>query len=956
MKEQEKEVSQEDCVTDAIPVESADAVDLEATRGEQWAAKDNETTQEAQTIEPEDNAEAKLDALEESSVEDVDKETDSNKAVDEVANTEEDNAEEISTESEESNETEDAADITEELVPGEDEVAEEQDEEVAKEETLNQTELPENAEEAYAAEDAELDGETDATGEVIAFRGADTDIESEDSNKSGLDAEAEETDDTEEADDAEKAENIEEANDIVETDDIEESDNSGKKGKKKFRSRGKGKDGKASSKNAKNGKGKKSGNKHAGGKAAIVAIGNKLKDFFNGQSIKKKLIGGFLIPVVLIVLLGVVSYYTASNAIIKSYKESSKTTIGKTADYYNLMFSNVKATATDLVNDSAIQSYFSGAYSSDPIEEGNKFSALKSSVSSTVISNKSLSNIMLIGSYGKAVYASSSALTDTGEYDNIKNSDEGKQIDKKKAVWLSSRQYVDTKSKNSYAVSYGRQLLGTSKKNIGYMFFDVDISYVKAPMEDIDLGSKSVIALITPDGGEVVTSNYKTIDEGTKYITDKDIYTQAMESSDNTGTIETKYDGKSQLFLYSKTDDGFLVCALIPQSAIVAQASTIKIVSITMIIIAMVIAVLIGGYFATSISKTIQHIMSKLELAAGGDLTVAIDVKSRDEFGILAGSTNGMIANVKQLIEKTKHVSGKVDTSVETVSDSAKNLLRETKEITMAIQEIEKGVVQQAEDSEGCLRQMDELSDRINDVSENSERIAKIADETNEIVHSGIQSIDELKGNANSTVEITHQVIEEILNLKESSKSISNIISAINEIAEQTNLLSLNASIEAARAGDAGRGFAVVAAEIRKLAEQSVNSANEIGKIVEDINEKTNDTVKIAKKAEDVVEVQGVSLENATTVFNQIQERFAGLVSNLSNITGGIEQIADAKAQTIDAIQSISAVSQETAAASEEVTETANRQLEAVEKLNRASEDLTSNSGDLAEAIDLFTI
>ena len=344
--------------------------------------------------------------------------------------------------------------------------------------------------------------------------------------------------------------------------------------------------------------------------------------------------------------------------------------------------------------------------------------------------------------------------------------------------------------------------------------------------------------------------------------------------------------------------------------------------------------------------------MDRLEKAAAGDLTINVDVKGHDEFAILGKSTNGMISNVKSLIEQTKNISGMVDNSVETVAQNAQQLLDDTQKITVL--EIEHGVVQQAEDSEDCLRQMDNLSDKINLVSDNSDKIARIADDTSKIVESGMTSIQELKGNAESTVQITNQVIEEITKLKDSSKSIAHIIGAINEIAEQTNLLSLNASIEAARAGEAGRGFAVVADEIRKLAEQSVDSVNEIRKIVDDINAKTNDTVNIAKKAEDVVEIQGESLQNAEHVFDKIQEQFTELISNLDEITNGIDTIADAKAQTIDAIQSISAVSQETAAASEEVTETANRQLQQVEALNEAAQNLNQNSSALANAIDLF--
>ena len=395
---------------------------------------------------------------------------------------------------------------------------------------------------------------------------------------------------------------------------------------------------------------------------------------------------------------------------------------------------------------------------------------------------------------------------------------------------------------------------------------------------------------------------------------------------------------------------------MIPESEIIAQAESIKMISAVMIILTIIIAALIGWLLSANIDHAIKHIMSKLELAASGDLTISVDVKGKDEFSVLAGSTNDMINNVKGLIKKTKTVSDKVEDSVQVVTESAKDLLGGTREITSAIEEIEKGVVQQAEDSEECLRLMDNLSDKINLVSENSVKIARIAEDTTNIVGEGIESINELKTNAKTNVDITYNVIDEILKLKESSKSNENILGAINEIAEQTTLLSLNASIEAARAGEAGRGFAVVAGEIRKLAEQSVKSADEIRKIVADINDKTNDTVNIARKAEDIVDVQDKSLKRAEEVFGHIQSQFGELISNLDEITNGVDTIAEAKVHTIDSIQSISAVSQQTAAASEEVTETASKQLERVEQLNMAAENLNNNSSDLNNAIDLFKI
>ena len=524
--------------------------------------------------------------------------------------------------------------------------------------------------------------------------------------------------------------------------------------------------------------------------------------FKNGISIKFKLISAFIIPVLLIVLLGVVSYETAANAIKSSFMETSVSTIQKTADYYTLMFSNIKALANDFANNADVRSYYSGSLASDPLNEKNVYDNLNTNLSSTALGNKAVKAVYVIGKNGKNIFTSATSMDPTGEYNSVKAASEGQTIDKNKSAWFTSRDYIDQKGAKDYSVSFGRQLSGNSGKGVGYIFYDLKTDYVSDTLKDIDLGKNSMVLLIAPDGGEIGATN--NADSDAKYISDKEFYETAVNGEEKSGSKFVKYNGKRQLFVYSVTDDGFMVCAMIPQSTILAQANTIKYVSVGVVIASIIIAIIIAGFLSTNIIKAIKHIMDRLEKAAAGDLTINVDVKGHDEFAILGKSTNGMISNVKSLIEQTKNISGMVDNSVETVAQNAQQLLDDTQKITVAIQEIEHGVVQQAEDSEDCLRQMDNLSDKINLVSDNSDKIARIADDTSKIVESGMTSIQELKGNAESTVQITNQVIEEITKLKDSSKSIAHIIGAINEIAEQTNLLSLNASIEAARAGEAG--------------------------------------------------------------------------------------------------------------------------------------------------------
>lgn len=673
-------------------------------------------------------------------------------------------------------------------------------------------------------------------------------------------------------------------------------------------------------------------------------------------SIRYKLIGGFLLPVALIVILGVMSYTTASNAVTESFETSAQSTIQKTAEYYDLMFSNIKAVSNDLSNNVVVQEYYSGTYENSNTDEANAYAEIRSIVSSLTTTNKQIKSVYLIARHGRDLYSSTTSLTGS-EYSALKDTDEAKKIDAQRSVWISKHEYIDNYSKMSYGVSYARQLLGTSKRGIGYMFFDIDDEYILSALDSVDIGEKSIVAVIAPDGGENVVIKGSDKEDGRVYFTDSDFYRAALDSEEASGSSYVKYNGKTQLFIYSKTaSDGFMVCALVPKSVIIAQTNTIQIITITAIVIALIGAIVIGGLMATSMGTVIKKIITNIGMAADGDLTVSIDVNRRDEFKNLADGINDMVSKMKTLINDTKVVSGRVDESAGVVTDSVHTLLNATKEITDAIDGIEKGIVQQADDSESCMRQMDMLSDKINIVSDNSDKIARIAESTRDIVKSGLETIDVLNNNVHDTVDITSEVIEGIETLEDSTKSIGTIINAINDIAEQTNLLSLNASIEAARAGEAGRGFAVVADEIRKLADQSVESVNKIREIVEDITLRTRKTVSTAQRAEDIVAVQEESLRNAVVVFNDIQSQVGELISNLDNITAGIDNIAESKSESITSIQNISAVSQQTAASAEEVTTTADRQMSAVEALARAAEKLSRDAQDLDKAIDMFKV
>jgi methyl-accepting chemotaxis protein len=352
----------------------------------------------------------------------------------------------------------------------------------------------------------------------------------------------------------------------------------------------------------------------------------------------------------------------------------------------------------------------------------------------------------------------------------------------------------------------------------------------------------------------------------------------------------------------------------------------------------------------------IHKIMSKLAQAAEGDLTVQIDTKRMDEFGTLSNSVNHMIHNMKNLIEKTSVIGDKVLASSDKVDSSSQTMLESSKNIGIAIADIQHGVTDQARDTEQCLIQTNDLAERINRVYDNTGEIDKIAQTAISIVKDGITIVDDLEAKTVATAEINKATIANIQELEKESRAISDIINVITEITVQTNLLSLNASIEAARAGQAGRGFAVVAEEIRKLAADSAEAAKMISIMISTIQNKTKSAVDSVKETEIIVCSQESALHNTVEAFEQINHYVGKLVNKLGNISDEIRDIEKAKALTLNAIVNISAISEETAAASEEVETTAEDQLRTMKALNEEAAELKENVKQLEEAIKSFTI
>lgn len=682
----------------------------------------------------------------------------------------------------------------------------------------------------------------------------------------------------------------------------------------------------------------------------------KLQRLF-GKSIKVKLIFSFLIPVLFIILLGVSAYHTASGTIVKSFRQSSENVINSTANYYSVIMENVKSTAISLSVDNSLKDYYSGKLSDDKLNENNVYKDLRNRISTQAITDKYIENISIMADYGYAI-ASKGSLVEGSPYQEFLTTEEGSNI--KTDTWSGYHNFIDEKqkmAKNTYAIAYTKPLLNVALKPIGFIFLDISMNIVTDALASIELPINSTAAFITPDGRELYANSAEVSEAQEPVFISETFYTEAVNKEDKNGTIDVSYAGEKHLFIYSKIGDtGSMVAALVPAAELTKNADSIKFMTVAIVLVASILAGIIGIVTASGIGRNIHNIISALNKAADGDLTVSVQTKRKDEFHILSDSINHMITNMKSLITKASSVGATVIKSSQNMSQSSEMLLTASKDISLAISEIQQGIIQQASDAEHCLHQTDALAKQINLVYENSMAIEKITSGTKDVVTDGISMVDQLNKATRANIEITNDTIKEIEELDTESRAITEIIAVINDIAEQTNLLSLNASIEAARAGEAGRGFSVVADEIRKLSVKSVTSASDIEKIITSINKKTQHTVKTVKKAEEISKTTEERLQQVVQLFNNINIHVDDLAEKMSRIADNISDIDKAKNDTLHAIESISAVAEETTAASEEVDATAQQQLEAVMKLNESAKELDKDASDLETSIRLFKV
>lgn len=384
------------------------------------------------------------------------------------------------------------------------------------------------------------------------------------------------------------------------------------------------------------------------------------------------------------------------------------------------------------------------------------------------------------------------------------------------------------------------------------------------------------------------------------------------------------------------------------------RAVTIKTSIIGSIVVLIFILLLV--FIVRLTLRPIIHLSELSARAAQGDLTVEARVTNKDEVSVLSANFNTMIGNIRNLIQNVQQTSEKVSQSSKSLVMSADQTSKATEEITMAIQHVAQGSetqMQSAMESQIAMEEMTNGIQRIAEhssmLSEHSYEVAQKAESGNEVIQHSVKDMREIHTTVSNTVDILHE-------LETRSHEIQQIVSIISNIAGQTNLLALNASIEAARVGEQGKGFAVVAQEVRKLAELSGSSSEQISTMLAEISTYVMRVSSAMNTSMGQVE-QGVgSVQKAGDVFGEIVAALQSVNEQVHEVSASAEQMSAGSRQVSNSLSELAKIGRSASEHTQVVAASSEEQMASMQEIASASTMLETMVNDLEKEVRVFKL
>ena len=412
--------------------------------------------------------------------------------------------------------------------------------------------------------------------------------------------------------------------------------------------------------------------------------------------------------------------------------------------------------------------------------------------------------------------------------------------------------------------------------------------------------------------------------------------------------------------IYPDVEHGFLLIISADKAEITSDIQSILLKTLLSTLIAFVICVVIAIFCSAIITKPIK------EMAEIADRFSTLDLRDddrrerigqrRDEVGLLGRSIGGVREQFHAIVTEIKTQSNNIHTTAASLDEHTKETLNNIEQVERAVYEIAEGASSQAEDTQKATENVIRMGNMVEDTNQEVENLylyANAMKKSGDDASKTLSDLEEINHKAKESIDLIYQQTN---TTNESALKIREATELITFIAEQTNLLSLNASIEAARAGEQGRGFAVVASQIQKLAEQSNESARQIGEIITLL---ISDSGKAVDTMNEVMEIMEVQNKNIQQMGRQFEQLFAAIDKSnrgVGNIADRTKSLDEARVNVVDIVQNLTAIAEENAAGTQETSASVTEVNDIVSQISENANQLRRIAEELEHRMEIFRL
>lgn len=515
--------------------------------------------------------------------------------------------------------------------------------------------------------------------------------------------------------------------------------------------------------------------------------------------------------------------------------------------------------------------------------------------------------------------------------------------------------YKDAVNDKIYTVTIARTVKDTKGNFIGVIGIDISLKELCKEVQNITVGKNGFSAIVDNSGNIIVHKDEEKIG---KNASEEKWLEDILKSDKN--SLEEKIDNKEYIVFKEKEENSqYTILGIIPKEELTGEIWNIIKINIIITLLIIILSIFfIGAVINKNVRKPINKIIEVLRKMSHGDFTnIIVENKNTTlEMSNISKAINESSEKISYTLNDVLQVSHSLKEASESMVVAIDGATRATEEIANSMQSIANGTVQQNEEINKTVEIVDNLNNSVELSMNKVSEIMKVTGEADKNGKIGIEILEKLKEDFEEDTKANKELMDKVTILSDKSLQISSITDAIKGITSQTNLLALNASIEAARAGEAGRGFAVVAEQVKKLAEESSNSAMQIEKMINEISISIKEVGDGLQKSIELSKKTGGNIEDTSESFNNIEHSVALFKQEAEDINELLNVIKEDKDTIYKIIMKVNDVCQNNAAATEEVSAAVEEESSSMNEISAAAESLDKLAEELKEEVGRFKI